>query len=315
MSAPRRAVSAAVAACAVPLALQSAAGGQPAVAAPTISIARPTATTTAAVAADPVLAAAGDIACAPGATATTRACQSAATAKLVTGADVTAVQTLGDNQYPNGSSTEFAGGYAKSWGAVKAKTHPATGNHEYGTLGAQGYFSYFGAAAGPAGKGYYSYTLGAWHVVVLNSAISFAAGSTQDTWYRNDLALHPTACSIAVWHEPVFASGASNTSRLRLFQNAVAGHVDIVLNGHAHHYERFTPQDATGKAVSTGVREFVVGTGGDDIGYSGTALPNSRIRGRTFGVLRLTLHATSYDWRFVPIAGSTFTDAGTGTCH
>ena len=264
---------------------------------------------------DPVLGAAGDIACSPGTAVTAKRCQQAATAALLAGSSVTAIQTLGDNQYENGSSAEFAGGYAKSWGTLKGKTHPATGNHEYGTLGASGYFGYFGSAAGTAGKGYYSYTLGTWHIVVLNSGISFASGSAQDVWFRNDLATHPTTCAIAVWHEPVFASGASNTSRLRLFQDAVNGGVDIVLNGHAHLYERFAPQDASGRATSNGVVEFVVGTGGSDVGYSGPAMRNSRVRGSSFGVLKLTLHPTSYDWRFVSIPGSTFTDSGTGACH
>ena len=266
---------------------------------------------------DPVLAAAGDIACAPGAAVTATTCHQAATAALLTGSDITAVQTLGDNQYASGTSAEFAGGYATTWGAVRSKTHPAPGNHEYSTPGATGYYGYFGSAAGDPSRGYYSYDLGAWHVVVLNSEISFAAGSAQDVWFRGDLAAHPVRCTLAVWHEPVFSSSSGvDSSRMRLFSDAYAGGVDVVLNGHQHNYERFAPQTPSGTADATsGVREFVVGTGGYSVWGTATPLATSQARGRSFGVLRLTLHATSYDWRFVPVAGSTYSDSGTATCH
>lgn len=265
---------------------------------------------------DPVLAAVGDISCAGGSAVTATTCQQAATAALAKASDITAVQTLGDNQYYDGTSAQFASGYAKSWGAVKWKTHPAPGNHEYNTAGASGYYGYFGAAAGDPARGYYSYDLGAWHVVVLNSEISFAAGSTQDTWFRNDLAAHPVRCTAAVWHEPVFSSRGGDAGRLRLFTDAYNGGVDVVLNGHQHDYERFAPLAPSGAVDSArGVREFVVGTGGYSVWRSSSALSTSRSIGSSFGILRLTLHATSYDWRFVPIAGSSYTDAGTASCH
>lgn len=271
---------------------------------------------TAAAATDPVLAAVGDISCAAGSAITSTKCQQAATAVLAKASDITAVQTLGDNQYYDGTSAQFAGGYDKSWGAVKAKTHPAAGNHEYNTAGATGYYGYFGSAAGDPARGYYSYDLGAWHVVVLNSEIAFASGSAQDTWFRNDLAAHKNLCTIAVWHEPVFSSRGGDASRKRLLTVAYDGGVDVVLNGHQHDYERFAPITPSGTVDSArGVREFVVGTGGYSVWGTGTALSSSRARGSAFGILKLTLHASSYDWRFVPIAGSTYSDSGTATCH
>lgn len=265
---------------------------------------------------DPVLAAVGDISCAGGSKTTSTTCQQVATATLAKASDITAVQTLGDNQYYDGTAAQFAGGYAKSWGAVKAKTHPAAGNHEYNTPGATGYYGYFGSAAGDPARGYYSYDLGAWHIVVLNSEIAFGSGSTQDTWFRNDLASHPARCTAAVWHEPLFSSRGGDAARLRLFTVAYNGGVDVVLNGHQHDYERFAPLAPSGSVDSAkGVREFVVGTGGYSVWGSGTPLSSSRARGSAFGILKLTLHASSYDWRFVPIAGSSYSDSGTGTCH
>jgi hypothetical protein len=266
---------------------------------------------------DPVLGAAGDIACAPGGAVTATACQQAATAALLAGNDVTVVQTLGDEQYESGASAEFTGGYDRSWGQLKYKTDPTPGNHEYLTPGATGYFGYHLAAAGDPAKGYYSYSLGAWHIVVLNGEIANRAGSTQELWFRNDLATHPSACTLAVWHEPYFSSTAGTVGRQALFQDAYNGGVDVVLNGHQHNYERFAPQNPSGVAdPAHGVRQFVIGTGGKSLWGFNTVLPTSEVRnGTTFGVLKVTLHAGSYDWRFVPIAGSTFTDSGTGTCH
>ena len=267
--------------------------------------------------ADPVLGAVGDIACAPGEGVTARTCQQAATAALLAGNDVTVVQTLGDNQYTSGTSAEFAGGYDPSWGSLKYKTDPAPGNHEYVTPGATGYYGYFGASAGDPSKGYYAYNLGAWHIVVLNSELANGVGSAQEVWFRSDLAANHNACTLALWHEPYFSASNATAGRQTLFQDAYNGGVDIVLNGHAHNYERFAPQNPSGVAdPAQGVREFVVGTGGKSLWGFTTALATSQVReGNTFGVLKLTLHASSYDWRFVPIAGSTFTDSGAGTCH
>lgn len=266
---------------------------------------------------DPVLGVAGDIACATGQLVTATQCQQAATAALLSGNDVTVVQTLGDEQYENGTSADFAGSYDLSWGKLKYKTDPAPGNHEYNTPGATGYYGYFQAAAGDPAKGYYSYDLGTWHIVVLNGEVANGAGSAQEVWFRNDLATHYNTCTIALWHEPYFSSSGETLGRQTLFQDAYNGGVDIVLNGHEHNYERFAAQNPSGVAdPSRGVREFVVGTGGRSLWGFSTVLPTSQARsGNTFGVLKLTLHTTSYDWRFVPIAGSTFTDSGTGTCH
>ena len=266
---------------------------------------------------DPVLVGAGDIA----------SCSSSgdeATAALLDAIPGT-VYLLGDNVYDSGTSTEYTNCYAPSWGRHKARTKPTPGNHEYNTLDATGYYGYFGSAAGDPSKGYYSYDLGAWHIIVLNSnsscsTISCALGSAQDTWLRADLAAHANVCTLAYWHHPRFNSGAShgnNTAVANFWDALYAYGADVVLNGHEHIYERFAPQ--TPGAVAdpvNGIRQFTVGTGGRSHYTIGTVKANSEVRnGSTYGVLKLTLHATSYDWQFVPLAGATFTDSGTGQCH
>ncbi len=235
------------------------------------------------------------------------------------------VYTLGDNVYDNGTATEYTNCYAPSWGRHKARTKPTPGNHEYNTSGATGYYGYFGAAAGDPAKGYYSYDLGDWHVVVLNSnssctTISCAAGSSQEQWLRADLAATTKACTLAYWHHPRFNSGAShgnNTAVAPLWNALYDFNADVILNGHEHVYERFAPQTPAGVADATrGIRQFTVGTGGRSHYTFGSIQPNSEVReGNTYGVLKLTLHAASYDWQFVPVSGSTFTDSGTGSCH
>jgi hypothetical protein len=267
---------------------------------------------------DPVLLAAGDIAsCAsPG---------DEATAALLDGLDGT-IATLGDTVYDTGASREFATCYHPSWGRHKRRTRPAAGNHDYGTPGATGYFGYFGDAAGDPGQGYYSYDLGSWHIVVINSNCALVggcgAGSPQEQWLRADLAAHPAACTLAYWHHPRFSSGEThgNTDELEPIWRALYEHrADIVLSGHEHNYERFAPQDSTGRLDwERGIRQFVVGTGGRSHynGFMTPILPNSEVRnGDTYGVLRLTLRPTGYDWQFIPETGKTFTDAGSGTCH
>jgi Calcineurin-like phosphoesterase len=264
-------------------------------------------------AADPVLVGAGDIS----------DCGSAKdeeTATLLDGIPGTVV-TLGDNAYDTGSAAQYRDCYDPTWGRAKARTKPAPGNHEYETSGASGYFGYFGAAAGTAGQGWYSYDRGSWHMIVLNSNCSdvgCGSNSTQVTWLRADLAAHAGANVIAYWHHPRFSSGThGNDTSVQAFWDALyAGGADIVLNGHDHDYERFAPQDPTGKAdAAHGIREFVVGTGGRELRSRDTNAKNSQKFSETFGVLKLTLHANSYDWKFVPIAGETFTDSGTGTPH
>jgi hypothetical protein len=266
---------------------------------------------------DPVLVGAGDIA----------SCSSTgdeATANLLDNIAGT-VFTLGDNAYSSGSATEYATCYGPSWGRHRARTRPTPGNHEYNTLNATGYYGYFGSAAGDPAKGYYSYDLGAWHIIVLNSnsscmTISCAARSAQDTWLRTDLAAHTNVCTLAYWHHPRFNSGREhgNNTDVANFWDALAQYgADVILNGHEHVYERFAPQTpAAVAAPTTGIRQFTVGTGGASHYPFGTIQPNSEVRNSTaYGVLKLTLHATSYDWQFVPVAGATFTDSGTGSCH
>jgi hypothetical protein len=245
-----------------------------------------------------------------------------ATAKLLDSIPGT-VFTTGDNAYESGSATEFNGCWNPSWGRHQARIRPVAGNHEYGTPGAAGYFSYFGAAAGKAGEGWYSYDLGTWHVVVLNSNCGVvggcAAGSAQEKWLRADLAASPAACTVALWHHPRFSSGThGNDPTVQPLWNALYDYgADVVLNGHDHTYERFAPQRPDGTLDQAfGIREFVIGAGGKTHYAFNAIKPNSEARNNTvFGVLRLTLRAGSYDFRFVPEAGGTYTDSGSGTCH
>src|SRR5437773_6683281 len=224
------------------------------------------------------------------------------------------VFTAGDNVYPDGTDAQFTQCYDPSWGRHKARTRPTPGNHDYHTTGASGYYGYFGSLAGPSGQGYYSYDLGAWHLISLNSNASMSAGSAQETWLRQDLAASTKQCTIAYWHHPRFSSGTQHgslSSAEPLWQALYDAGADIVLNGHEHNYERFAPQTPTGTADPTrGIREFVVGTGGEShYNDQGTPLPNSELfNGTTFGVLKLTLSAGSYTWQFIPVSGGTFTD-------
>jgi hypothetical protein len=271
---------------------------------------------------DPRIVAMGDVACDPGSSATATTCQQKATSDLGLNSGYAAVLPLGDLQYQVGAYSAFLGSYDPSWGRLKAITKPAPGNHEYGTAGAAGYYQYFGSAAGDPQKGYYSYDIGNWHMVALNSncgAVSCSKGSPQETWLRADLAAHPVACTLVYWHHPLYSSGehGDNPSVAALYQAAFDGGADVALAGHDHDYERFSPQNAAGQVdAAGGVREFVVGTGGRSHYAIKTPKPNSEIRSdNTFGVLELTLHADSYDWKFRPVAGATFTDSGTQHCH
>ncbi len=242
-----------------------------------------------------------------------------ATARLLDSIPGT-VFTAGDNAYEDGSSSDYGSCYASSWGRHRARTRPAPGNHEYLTAGALGYFDYFGTAAGERGKGYYSYELGGWHIVVLNTSLDVSAGSAQEQWLRADLAAHPTMCTLAYWHHPLFSSSSDHGSQAfvrALWQALYEADADVVISGHDHDYERFAPQTpAGGVDQARGIREFVVGTGGKSHYAFGAALPNSQVRDSTaYGVLALTLRTGGYDWQFVPIAGSTFADKGSGSCH
>jgi len=252
--------------------------------------------------------------------------------KDLTGAEATAklldqlagtVMAVGDLAYPDGSKENFVC-YDKTWGRAKSRTRPAPGNHEFHAAGASPYFDYFGATAGDPKTGYYSYELGAWHIIVLNSECKDVggceAGSPQEKWLRSDLAAHPAACKLAYWHKPLFSSGGAHGNDLTvkpLFQALYDARADVVVGGHDHDYERFAPQNPDGAAdPAHGIREFVVGTGGKNHRPFGESKPNSEVRDATaFGVLKLTLKPKSYDWQFIPEAGKSFTDSGTGACH
>ena len=230
------------------------------------------------------------------------------------------VFTAGDNAYNDGSATNYSQCYVPSWGRHKARTRPSPGNHDYGTTDATGYFDYYGSAAGPAGLGYYSYNIGNWHIISLNSNISMSAGSTQEQWLRADLVASNKPCTLAYWHHPRFSSGShhgSSTAPQPLWEALYDANAEIVISGHEHNYERFAPQTPTGAADPTrGIREFIVGTGGTDFYPSGTAIANSQVRNTgTWGVLKLTLSSNGYTWQFIPVAGQSFTDSGSGTCH
>ena len=262
-----------------------------------------------------VLIGAGDI-------ASCRSSGDAATAALIQSIGGT-VFTLGDNAYGDGTARQFAKCYGPTWGKVKSRTRPAIGNHEYETKGADGYWDYFGKAAGPRGKGWYSYNAGSWHVVVLNancSKVKCGKGSEQERWLRADLAAHDSKCTLAYWHQPRFVSDKKhgNHGELDAFWEALYDYgAELVLSGHAHVYERFAPQTPWAKAdPDHGIRQFVVGTGGATRYRFGSPRPNSQVRNAsTFGVLKLTLKPGSYDWDFIPQKGKSFRDSGHGTCH
>lgn len=262
--------------------------------------------------------AAGDIAQCFNAPAAASA--AAKTAALVTAQDAL-VLTLGDNAYETGTPAEFAGCFNPTWGAFKDRIHPSPGNHDYYTSGAEGYFTYFGAQAGPDRLGYYSFDYAGWHFIALNSLIDVSPQSQQYLWLKSDLAKSSgRLCTIAYWHYPAFNSGATYGSILEMrpfFDVLYAAGVELVLSGHDHIYERFAPQKADGTADPTrGVRQFVVGTGGHLLNPMGTPLPNSEFaQNASWGVLRLTLAQDSYAWAFMPAGGGAALDTGTGTCH
>lgn len=257
-----------------------------------------------------VLAGAGDIAsCSSG--------DDEATAEILDAIPGT-VFTAGDNAYPDGTASDFAECYDSSWGRLKDRTRPTPGNHDYHTTDAAGYFDYFGASAGERDKGYYSYDLGAWHIVALNSEISMSTGSPQEQWLRADLAAATERCSLAYMHRPRFSSSSNHGSQSRtgpLFQALHDAGAEVVVGGHDHVYERFAPQAPDGAADPAGVRQFVVGTGGKSLYDFGTPLSNSQLRyNDTAGVIKFTLYPDGYDWEFIPVSGA-FRDAGSGTCH
>jgi acid phosphatase type 7 len=277
----------------------------------------------------PVIVAAGDIACGPtdhpqltnDTSSEVSVCRQMATSNLVQRIHPTAVLELGDNQYPVGRYKSYERYYARSWGRFNSISHPVPGNHEYLSRDASGYYSYFDAAAGDPSRGYYSYDLGKWHLIALNAQCEFiggcAVGSAEEQWLAADLRQHPAACILAYWHQPRFSSGQHGDEPVydAFWRDLVAAHADVVLNGHDHDYERFAPQDPSGNADPSGIREFVVGTGGKSHYQFKAIRPNSVVRNDTAsGVLVMTLHSDGYSWRFESVDGS-FQDSGNARCH
>ena len=295
--------------------------------------------TTPAASSDPVIAAAGDIACDPassyfnGGAGKPPYCDEQGTSDILAAGGFAGVLPLGDEAYECGGYTAFQQSYGPSWGRVNGITHPVPGNHEYLTASnstgtgcsskadAAGYYAYFGSAAGDPSKGWYSFDVGPWHLVALNGECAFVGGcgtgSPQEVWLKNDLAAHPSSCTLAYWHEPRFSSGLSGNhpSYGAFWVDLYNAHADVVLNGHDHVYERFAPQNPSQKGDPNGIREFIVGTGGKNHSSFGTVQPNSQVRNASaYGVLELTLHSGGYDWQFVPAAGASFSDSGTAPC-
>jgi len=268
---------------------------------------------------DPVLVGAGDIAQCD----KTEFQQAQATAALLDSIPGT-IFAVGDLEYPDSSGDYFAKCWAPTWGRFRNRMLPAAGNHEYNMPGAPEYYSYLGPAAADPQKGYYSTNLGAWHVIVLNAECSKIGGCTatspEGMWLQADLAANPSTCTLALWHEPLYASdsGAATPSVQPFWQILYNAGAELVINGHAHNYERFAPQGPNGNLDQThGIREIITGTGGEYPGCSNSkTITNSQVQFcNTNGVLKLTLHPTSYDWQFIPIAGETATDSGTTSCH
>jgi hypothetical protein len=275
-----------------------------------------------------IVAAAGDIACDPQSSryldgrGTSSECRHAATARLLDGRRLDAVLPLGDLQYDAGLAAAFEAAYGTTWGRYRAISRPTPGNHEYRTRGARAYFDYFGRLAGPAGRGYYSYDLGRWHLISLNSNCGAAGGcdspSRQGRWLAADLAAHPRQCTLAYLHHPRWSDGEHGDTEAvgPLFEALHAAGVDVVLAGHDHIYQRFPPRAADGSSdPARGLRQFVVGTGGKEHYRITSPAPGSVANDDTFGVLVLGLYSDGYTWEFVPEAGGTFTDTGSAPCH
>ncbi len=228
------------------------------------------------------------------------------------------VVAVGDIAYPAGSTADFQNCYEPNWGRHKSRTRPVPGNHDYLTANGAPYFTYFGDNAGPAWRGYYSYTLESWHVIALDSNSPMGQGSAQFNWLTDDLRANPSMCTIAYWHHALFSSGPSQGSgqSREVWRLLYAAGVDVILSAHDHDYERFAPQDPDARYdPSAGIREFVVGTGGAPLYDTPKVAANSEARGKVHGILRLTLRSGGYDWEFVPIAGQSFRDSGSGSCH
>jgi hypothetical protein len=229
--------------------------------------------------------------------------------------------TVGDHAYPSGTEQNFRDCYDPRWGRHKARTRPSPGNHEYLTNHGKAYFDYFGDLAGPDRRGYYSYDLGAWHIISLNSTIDADRRSRQVKWLIDDLQRDHAKCTLAYWHVPLFSSGPhgadmrTSAHMLDVWKLLYEFHADVVVNGHDHDYERFAPQDPNGKADPRGIREFVVGTGGGGLYEFRKPLPNSEARNnRSYGLIKFTLSDSSYTWEYLSAAGEPFKDSGSAEC-
>jgi hypothetical protein len=230
--------------------------------------------------------------------------------------------TTGDNVYPRGSATQFANCYDPTWGAFKDRTRPTPGNHDYEDPGAAGYYAYFGANAGPSGRGWYRFEAGTWRVYAMNSEcrIGSTCANDQLKWLKADLAANPHKCVLAIWHRPRWSTGRHGNS-LRLaaaYTELYNAGADVVVAGHDHGYQRFAPADSNGAAdAAKGIRTFVAGMGGADLYPWTSTSPLLETRDNTtFGALRLDLHPGGYSWQFMPVAGPTgYNDSGTAACH
>jgi hypothetical protein len=249
-----------------------------------------------------VITVAGDIA--------TRGPGDSLTTELIQTLDPVRVLTLGDNAYPDGSLQQFTQYYDPTWGTFRAKTSPSPGNHDYNTADAQGYFAYFGSRA-PAPN--YTYVLGQWRVVSLNSAKDRPGAQM---FLQNTLSGDSQLCELVYFHHPRWSSGehGSNSGMDAVWDTVVAHGVDVVLNGHDHNYERFAQLGANGQPTTSGTREIVVGTGGAPLRDIGPAIPGSEKRIKTWGVLRMDLHADSYRWSFRNVSNTVLDEGGT-RCH
>jgi hypothetical protein len=240
-----------------------------------------------------------------------------ATATLLDQIDGT-IFTLGDHAYPNGTAKQLEECYGPTWGRHKARTRPTLGNHDLITAHGQPYFDYFGDNAGPKGRGYYSYDLGAWHIIALNGTATVGDRSPQASWLRADLVSHPTDCVLAYWHMPLFSSGPhGGTPEMKeVWKILYEAGADVVVSSHDHVYERFAPMDPNGKVdPQRGIREFLVGTGGGGVYKFKKIVTNSEVHDNsTYGVLKFTLSKGRYAWQFIPMAGQNFTDSGEAAC-
>ena len=223
------------------------------------------------------------------------------------------VFTLGDHAYPHGTMDQYTECYEPAWGRHKARTRPSPGNHDRLPAEDSGYFAYFGAQAGPAGLGYYSYALGAWRIYSLNSNIILDGGTAQLAWLANELKRNesPGGCQLAYFHLPVYSAGGRMGPHWKLLADAG---VELVLTAHEHWYQRLAPLDASFNPHPRGIRQIVAGTGGGTL-HSYRVEDHSEVQIKAHGVLRLTLKTRSYDWEFVPVARDSPTDFGSGDCH